>query len=171
MDQHGMPLRIATVREMAAVLAVQRGDTKPIGQHWATNFIKRHNNDLQTKFNRKYDYQRTKCEDPVLIQAWFKLYLEVKIQYGILDADIWNFNGTRFQMGIIGTAKVVTGTDRTGRPRTIQPGNREWSTIIECINALGGEIPPLVILQAVMHQAAWYKEIPHDWIIAISENG
>ena len=57
-------------------------------------------------------------------------------------------------MGVIATAKVVTGTDRAGRPRTVQPGNREWVTIIECINALGDAIPLLVIFKAVIHQAA-----------------
>jgi hypothetical protein len=50
-------------------------------------------------------------------------------------------------MGVIATAKVVTGTDRAGRPRTVQPGSQEWVTIIECINALGGAIPLLVILK------------------------
>ena len=74
-------------------------------------------------------------------------------------------------MGVIVTVRVITGTDRAGRPRTIQPGNREWVTIIECINALGGMIPPLVIFKAVMHQAAWYNIIPHDWSISVSENG
>ena len=54
-------------------------------------------------------------------------------------------------MGVIITAKVVTRTNRAGRPRIVQPGNREWVTIIECINALGGAIPPLVIFKAVIH--------------------
>jgi len=76
-------------------------------------------------------------------------------------------------MGVITTAKVVTGTDRAGRPRTTQLGNREWVTIIECINALGVVIPLLVIFEAVMHQAAWYKDdiIPHNWSIGVSDNG
>ena len=75
-------------------------------------------------------------------------------------------------MGVIATAKVITGTDRAGRPRTVQPGNREWVTIIEAINALGVAIPPLIIFKAVMHQAAWYKNdiIPHDWSIGVSDN-
>ena len=75
-------------------------------------------------------------------------------------------------MGVIATAKVITGTDRAGRPRTVQPGNREWVIIIECINALGVAIPPLIIFEAVMHQAAWYKNdiIPHDWSIGVSDN-
>ena len=54
-------------------------------------------------------------------------------------------------MGIIITARVITGTDRAGRPRTVQLGNREWVIIIECINALGGAIPLLVIFKAVMY--------------------
>jgi hypothetical protein len=61
-------------------------------------------------------------------------------------------------MGVIITTRVVIGTDRAGRPRTVQPGNREWVIIIKCINALGGAIPPLVIFEAVMHQAAWYED-------------
>ena len=47
--------------------------------------------------------------------------------------------------------KVITGTNRAGRPRTIQPGNREWVTIIECINALGVIIPLLVIFKVVIY--------------------
>jgi len=76
-------------------------------------------------------------------------------------------------MGVIATARVVTGTDRAGWPRTVQLGNREWVTIIEAISAQGIAIPPLVIFEAVMHQAAWYKDniIPHDWLIDVSENG
>ena len=76
-------------------------------------------------------------------------------------------------MGVIATAKVVTGTDRAGRPRTVQPGNREWVTIIEAINALGVAIPPLIIFEAVMYQATWYKDdiIPYDWSIGVSNNG
>jgi hypothetical protein len=45
-------------------------------------------------------------------------------KYGILDEDIYNFDETGFQMGVIATAKVVTGADRAGRPRPVQPGNR-----------------------------------------------
>jgi hypothetical protein len=68
-----MLLRIAIVRQMASVLAAQRaGPTiQPIGERWVYNFVKR-NDDLQSKFNRKYDYQRAKCEDPTLIRGWFK---------------------------------------------------------------------------------------------------
>jgi hypothetical protein len=56
------------------------------------------------------------------------------------------------------------GTNRQGRPRTTQPGNREWVTVIKAIGIGGIAIPPLVILEAIMHQAAWYQDglIPYD---------
>ena len=67
-------------------------------------------------------------------------------------------------MGVIATVKVVTGTDRAGWPRTVQPGNWEWVTTIETINALGDVLLPLIIFEAVMYQATWYEDdiIPHN---------
>jgi hypothetical protein len=69
--------------------------------------------------------------------------------------------------------ELFTETDRVGRPRTVQPGNQEWVTMIECINTVGSVIPPLVIFEAAMHQAAWYKDniIQHNWSTGVSEFG
>jgi hypothetical protein len=136
MDQRGMPPRTNTVRQMASLLATQHSGSRPVGERWVYDFVKGHNN-LQTKWNRKYDYQHAKCEDPMLIQGWFKCIQDIKIQYGTLDEDSWNFDETGFQMGVIATVRVVTGTNKAGQPRTIQLGNREWVTIIECINVNG----------------------------------
>jgi hypothetical protein len=155
---------------MAGLLLSQHGRPASIGKNWASNFINREER-VKSKYNRKYDYQRAKCEDPELIRGWFQRVQRTITEYGILDDDIYNFDETGFQIGVIVTAKVVTGTDRAGRPRTVQPGNREWVTIIEAINALGWSILLLVILEAVMHQAAWYDNLPQDWSIGVSENG
>ena len=78
MDQRGMPPRIATVRQMASLLAAQHTKSQPVGERWVHNFIKRHS-DLQSKWNGKYDYQRAKCEDPIFIRAWFKRVEDTKI--------------------------------------------------------------------------------------------
>jgi hypothetical protein len=66
----------------------------------------------------------------------------------------------------------VTGSERRGRPKAIQPGNREWVTLIQGINAAGWAIPPFIIFAGQHHLSAWYKEdIPRDWAIAVSDNG
>jgi hypothetical protein len=40
-------------------------------------------------------------------------------------------------MGKIITYLVVIGLERRGRPKSIQPSNREWATVIAAINAAG----------------------------------
>ena len=86
-----------------------------IGQHWVRKFINRHDV-LKSKYNRKHDYQRAQAEDPELIRKWFKRVRNAIIEYGIHNDDIYNFDETGFQMGVISTAKVVTSSDRAGRP-------------------------------------------------------
>jgi len=96
-----------------------------------------------------------------------------KAKYGILDEDIHNFDEAGFLIGMISTGAVVTGSERRGRPKSVQQGNREWITVIQGVNAMGWAIPPFIIFQGKNHLSAWYKEdnLPHDWVIAVSENG
>ena len=57
-------------------------------------------------------------------------------------------------MGVAATSKVVTSSETVGRAATIQPGDREWVTTIECVNSAGWSIPPFVILQGKLYQAS-----------------
>jgi hypothetical protein len=94
------------------------------------------------------------------------------LEYGILDDDIYNFDETGFQMGVISTAKVVTGSERRNSPKAIQPGDREWVTVIQGQSAQGWVLPPFVIFAGVHLLQAWFEEdIPGDWVLAASKNG
>jgi hypothetical protein len=158
---------------MADVLLAGRGQNPPpppLGQKWVSRFVKRQP-ELQTKWNRKFHSQRARCEDPVRIRAWFKLVEDTRVAYGIADQDTFNFDETGFMMGVASTSKVVTSSDTIGRATVVQPGNREWVTTIECINASGWCIPPFVILSGKLHQASWYQDLPPDWAVAVSDNG
>jgi hypothetical protein len=125
----------------------------PVSKNWAANFVKRRPK-LKVKLNRKYDYSRAKCEDPKVIQGWFQLVQNMKAKYGILDEDTYNFDETGFITGQIATGAVVTGADHRGRPKTVQPGNRGWTTVIQGINATGWAIPPFVIFQGKHYLSA-----------------
>ena len=151
---------------MADVLLAARGQNpppRPIGKNWVSRFIKS-SPELQTKWNRKFHSQRARCEDPVEIAAWFKLVEETRQTYGILDSDIYNFDETGFIIGVALTSKVVTSSNTVSQTVTVQPGNRDWVTTIECINASGWSTPPFVILSGKLHQASWYKDLPSNWV-------
>jgi hypothetical protein len=172
MDQRGLPVRSDSIRQMANLLLQKRSQNNmlTVGQRWVYNFVQRHDS-LQSKYTCRYDYQRVKCENPVVIRDWFRLVQNTIEKYGILEEDIYNFDETGFQMGVISTAKVITRADRA-KPVSIQPGNREWVTAIDCISSYGWNVPPVIIFEGKMHQSIWYSEtLPSDWVIGVSENG
>jgi len=146
LDSRGFPPRPQAVQEMADLLLSDRGESS-VGKNWTTNFIKRRT-EIKAKFGRKYDYKRAKCEDPKIIQEWFSLVRNVVAKYGILEQDIYNFDEAGFAMGVIATAKVVTSSEAKSRPKTTQPGNREWVSIIQGVNSYGWALPPFIIFKA-----------------------
>ncbi|KAJ0133796.1 hypothetical protein HZ326_23144 [Fusarium oxysporum f. sp. albedinis] len=123
LDSRKFPPRLRFVEEMANSLLADR-NASPVGKGWAMNFVKRQP-DLTTRFQQRYDYQRAKCEDPTIIRGWFRLVENTIAKYDIRSDDIWNFDETGFMMGVIEPGIVVTSSHRQGRPKQVQPGNRE----------------------------------------------
>lgn len=169
--QRGAPPRLSDVADMANILREERG-MAPVGRDWPNNFVKRQPR-LKVKFNRKYDYKRALCEDPEIIQGWFDLVANVKAKYGIVDEDTYNFDETGFAMGQITPGAVVADAEKPGRAKQVQPGSKEWATLILGVNATGWAIPPFIILKGKDHQTRWTKnkDLPPDWVIGVSENG
>ena len=71
MDERGLPTRTDSIREIANILLQKRtgldaNSTRSIGKQWAYNFVRRHDS-LRARYNRKYDYKRALCEDPIVI--------------------------------------------------------------------------------------------------------
>ncbi|KHJ35231.1 hypothetical protein EV44_g3941 [Erysiphe necator] len=58
-------------------------------------------------------------------------------------------------MGVIATFKVAISSGTIGRAIAVQSGNLEWATAVE------GKV----------QQSDWYRELPVDWEIAVSDNG
>src|SRR3978361_957890 len=74
MDVRGAAPRPSMVQEMANLLLATRGTTpiQTVGKNWVANYVKRHP-ELDIRFSRRYNYERAKCEDPIIIKEWFNL--------------------------------------------------------------------------------------------------
>jgi hypothetical protein len=174
LDAQGFPPRRSLVEAAANLLLNSRGEQSPktCGKNWVSNFVNR-KPQLKSAYNRRYDYKRALCEDPLLVRNWFSLVRNTVAKYGIVEDDIYNFDETGFAMGLITTSKVITGSDNRLKPVTLQPGNRNWATVIHSVSAKGGAIPPLIILAGKNHLSSWYETpgLPKDWAIAVSDSG
>ena len=171
LDSRGFSPRRADVEDMANVLLAKR-NAQRVGKRWTERFIKRRP-ELKTRFNRVYDYQRGLCEDPAIIEPWFRLVHNMREKYGIQDGDFYNFDETGFMMGMVRPGMVITRADRVGKPKSIQPGNREWATAICCIAGDGYTMPPFLVVQGRFHLANWFAQaqVPDDWAIKTTANG
>jgi hypothetical protein len=170
-DSRGFSPWPADVEDMANVLLMKRGAQR-VGKHWTERFIK-WCPELKMHFNRIYDYQRGLCEDPAIIEPWFQLVHNMHMKYSIQDSDFYNFDETGFMMGMIRPGMVVTWSDRVGKPKGIQPGNREWATAICYIAGDGYAMPPFLVVQGHFHLTNWFAQaqIPDDWAIKTTANG
>ncbi|ESZ89864.1 hypothetical protein SBOR_9747 [Sclerotinia borealis F-4128] len=171
LDERGFVPKLSGVEDMANYILESRG-AKKVGKLWAHRFVKRCS-ELKTRFNRVYDFQRALCEDPEFIEGWFRLVSNMRAKYGIQDCDFYNFDETGFMMGVICPGMIITGTERCGRSKAIQPGNREWATAIICGNGEGWIILPFLVVQGQYHLSNWYTEsdFPADWVIKPTSNG
>ena len=171
LNARSFPPRLSGVEDMVNRLLSLR-DGGRVGMNWASKFVRRQP-DLRTRFNRRIDYQRVLCEDPDAYRAWFTLVRNTITKYGIQEEDIYNFDETGFLIGQISSEMVVTTSDRRGRPRTVQQGNREWVKVIQGVGSSGYVIPPYIIFAGKTHLSSWYENspLPKDWVIAVTENG
>ena len=76
-------------------------------------------------------------------------------------------------MGILGTTTIVTSSDRTTKPKLIQPSNREWVIVIQSINSSGWAIPPFLVFKGKQYLASQYEkeQFPDGQRAAVSKNG
>ena len=171
LDSQGFAPRLCEVEDMANKILATRTEER-VGKCWASRFVTR-TDELKIAFNRAKDRQRVLQEDPEVISKWFQLVRETIDKYGVQPDDIHNFDETGFQMGVIGLMKVVTASERRTRPTLIQPGNREWVTVVQGICAAGYAISPFIIYKGRVYISAWYEEtgIPYNWKFGVSENG
>jgi DDE superfamily endonuclease len=92
------------------------------------------------------------------IKEWFELLQACMKEYDIGEGEIWNFDETGFQVGMLKGAKVMV-------PREIKqayirsPENREMITCIECISAKGECIPSFIIVKGKNLMGRWFR----DW--------
>jgi hypothetical protein len=170
-DSRGFQLNYDLLRGLADKLLTDRG-ARHVGINWPANFVRRVP-ELKLRVNRRYDYQRALSENPQVIRDWFRLVANIKAKHGILDEDVYNFDEAGFQMGVIGTRMVITGTERRQAPKTIQPGNTEWVTTIVAANSQGWSIPPFIIFKGAQHYDSWHYAIADrpGWVLSVSEKG
>lgn len=163
----GFPASKATISGLANVLLARRdwlAQEKPetVGKNWVDSWLKRHPNFEKMWAKRKED-KRVQAERPVIINHWFSLISQIVEKHKIKAENAWNMDETGVMIGMGQRVRVVV--PKNGKKRHVtESGNRESTSVIECISAAGVTLPPTVIFAGKTHQDRQYPiNLPERW--------
>ena len=171
MSVWGWPMTINSLETLVTAILRKNSDNEPLGRHWHSKFLARHP-ELKMLRSRPLDQSRKDASTYDILKRWFDLFQTARLCYNVADEDIYNMDEKGIMKGLGDNAKVIVSRHEK-EAFAVQPGNREWVSIIECIGYNGYVPPPFVIFQGKQIQQAWIPEDSFDphTVIQVSPNG
>lgn len=126
-----------------------------LGKHWYEAFFSRHP-EIKLIRSMGIDFLRVNGATRANIEEFFDRLDDPGLAE-VLQADTYNVDEIGTMIGL-GYNPLVIGPSAVRKIYTMDPGNREWVTILECISADGRVLPPLVIFKGVYVQQQWFQQ-------------
>ena len=151
----GFAPRHQQLAHFAEKLLKAGGDDKPLGKHWTENFLRR-NPEVKSLKAVPLDQIRKNGASEANIKLFFDMMAHPKI-LSIAPQFRYNMDETGLMEGTSYSGKVLTGREKKTECLST-PACRTWTTIVECINATGQCIDPLVIFKGKSVQKQWFPD-------------
>lgn len=120
------------------------------------------------------DYLRLNSASRANIEEFFDR-LDHQQLVEVMPEDTHNVDEIGSMIGL-GDNHFVIGLAAMRKVFTMDPGKREWVTILECVSALGRVLPPLIIFKGAEVQQQWFscqldEQDFENWRFCCSETG
>jgi hypothetical protein len=94
------------------------------------------------------------------------------MKYRIPDGDQYNVDEKGFSMGLVDSVKIIVSVEEA-QEFVAQPGNRDWTSVIECISGNCYSLPAFVVFEGQQIGASWTtgRNLDNQMVINVSENG
>lgn len=167
-EELGRPCKHKHIELAANSLLRASGSKKTVSRAWTSRFIKR--TGIFRQRTKSLSAQRKAAQSRSDIELYFEKFKHRARELKIKPHNLYNFDETGFRIGCLAGLVVFTSTDR--QVYISDPDNREQVTSMECINAAGGTIHPMLIMPGQIMKEKHFPKGLHDGIrIAVSESG
>lgn len=170
-----MPTSHTQIRTIAYLMSKDlNGQDGPIGINWVTKFINRHAN-IKSRKELYLDIDRVSASNPAILDTWFSAAQLALQGQQVDDQDVWNMDEVGARRNYHQSEHSVFDR-RQGPPIVAKGGSTDWTTSLECINAAGGFLRPLVIHRGTAPQTPlnyWFpaSETLPNWHWGFTESG
>jgi hypothetical protein len=149
--------------------AAQAISGQKIGGSWPKQFLRRHP-DLKMKKTTGLEKARAKALNQSAVKEFFDMLTSVIKEFSIQPEDIYNMDEKGIQLGI--GARISAMIDREQKlAYSIEDGNWELVTVIECVCADGSSLHPSVIFQGLRRNSEWGRNNPCNARYSKSHSG
>ncbi|RAL60102.1 hypothetical protein DID88_000727 [Monilinia fructigena] len=160
----GYPATPGLLKEMAQEILNQRvifasSSTPPsfqsnhIGQRWIYRFLDRYPK-LKGTYSRKLESARHKEATFETISAWYSTF-QARIEERHYELkNIYNMDEIGYAVGETESTRIIVDSTLKSNWK-VTAGKQEWITVLECVNADGGSLPPMIIFKAQNTNTAW----------------
>jgi len=177
----GFPVSPALLREMAQEVLENRvtyaservnesTETPIIGHEWLYRFLDRHKT-LKGVYSRQLEACRHKEATPEKIRAWYSAFRTKCEEKNYTLCNIYNMDETGFAVGATQSTRIIVDSIQKSNWK-VTAGKQEWVTVLECVNAAGAALPPLVIFKGKYTNTKWIPpNAPKEWCFSTSSSG
>ena len=164
----GRPAKKRLIQMAANSILQAANSDRIVSKAWVARFNKRqHVNKHRT---RPLSAQRKAAHKIDDIHRHFADFESRFAELEVKPENIWNFDESGFRIGCLAGQIVFTRTDKP--VYMADPENRELITSMECINAIGQAIQPMIIMSGVvMKEKHFDNDLDERVLFAMSESG
>lgn len=156
MDDAGFPINHQLLRQMAQSILKNRKINHQVGINWPAHFIKRHPQ-LKTAMAHYQEKCRMNSTANELSQRLFYCTLYNLVRKWRVTPDcLWNCDEKGITAGRATGKEVVIVRASTRRPTLATGMNREFTSVLETVNARGQIIPPFIAWTGKTQRAGMY---------------
>ena len=141
-------------RLFAQTLVRASGSDHRLGKRWHKQFFKR-NPSVKSVRSTGIDFLRVNGASAANINEFFDRLDHPRLAE-VMAEDTWNVDEVGSMIGL-GDNPLVIGPAAVRKVYTMDPGNREWVTILECVSGGGRALSPLVIFKGEDVQQQWFQ--------------
>lgn len=156
--------------KLSPSLHPQRTQLPPIGHEWLYRFLNRYPI-LKGTYSRQLESARQQGATYDKISQWFSAFRSRFAEQKYELQNVYNMDETGFAVGTTQSTRIIVDSTQKSSWKAT-PGRQEWITAIECVDAAGGALPPMVIFKAKNTNSSWIpQEVPSDWRFSTSNSG
>lgn len=154
MGRRGVPLSLTTTAEYASDIA-----GRPVGETWPRRFRQRHP-DLRVRWTVALEECRARALNQNVVHNFFEMYSELMEKYEIQPQNLYNMDEKGIQLGVGKRSHAVLVDRDQKMVHSIQTGNRDLVTILECLSADGTALHPSVVFEGKRRDLRWGEVNP-----------